>query len=78
MYRIIFHSLKDGYNVFDSKDKKDIERERSSFQRQGLKVVCIVNYAFRSYVYKCDDFNDFSDDVDDLVFGCEHYIEETV
>jgi len=75
MYRIIFSSLKDGYEVFDSTDAKVIAHEQDSEQRQGCKIICIVDYNARSYMFKCSDFDGYADDVDDLVFGSEHYIE---
>ncbi|MBG6234071.1 nitrate/nitrite-specific signal transduction histidine kinase [Pedobacter sp. CAN_A7] len=78
MYRIIFHNLTAGYQVFDASDEEEISRERAAPHWQDFKVICLVSYNRRSYVYKCEDFDQYADDVDDLVFACEHYTETEV
>jgi hypothetical protein len=78
MFRIIFHNLQDGYEVFDAISEDGISNERAAPRWQGFKVICLVSYNRRTYVYKCDDFDHYADDVDELVFGCEHYTETTV
>jgi hypothetical protein len=78
MFRIIFHNLKDGYEVFDSSSEEEISNERSAPRWQHFKVICLVSYNRRTYVYKCDDFDHYADDVDELVFGCEYYKETAV
>ena len=75
MFRIIFSSLKEGYEVFDSTNAEEVAQEQNADHRQGYKLICIVDYDARAYVYKCSDFDGYADDVDDLVFGCAHYIE---
>lgn len=78
MYRIIFHNQQHGYEVFDSANEEVISEERAAPRWQAFKVICLVSYDRRSYVYKCEDFDYYADDVDELVFGCEHYMETTV
>lgn len=74
MNRIIFYNSNAGTDVFDSPDTAVISQKQITLAQQGFKVICVINYSLRSFAYKCDDFEEFSDEVDDLVFGCAHYV----
>lgn len=78
MYRIIFHNSTAGYEVFDAPDEEQISMERAAPRWHDFKVICLVSYNRRTYVYKCDDFDHYADDVDALVFESEHYTEPPV
>jgi hypothetical protein len=78
MYRIIFHNNTSGFRVFDALNEEEISSQRGAPYWQDFKVICLVSYKKRIYVYKCEDFEYYADDVDDLVFGCEHYTDTEV
>jgi hypothetical protein len=68
MYRLIYLTAENTYNIFDSEDNGEMAAKEEVLSQQGLDIVCIVDYKRQFILKKSLKYTQHRDFIDDMIF----------
>jgi hypothetical protein len=68
MYRLIYSTANNNYRTFDSADNTEIDSKDEMLNKQGLDVICLVDYERQLISKKCPNYAQHIDLIDHLIF----------
>lgn len=71
MFRLVYFDSMSGYGSFDSSQYHQILDTDKHLQKEGKKVICIVDYDSKSIKHKCRDYGLHRDHIDNFIFDYE-------